>query len=117
MRPYFDLHCRREGDKYILEEPIVYSSPRYQKTLTCPKGMRSDGASGPAEDILSIAWWVHDRAWSTWKWDDGSPLSLWQSTMILHDILYAEDRWFRAASWPIATYGAGLWNRLWKRTP
>jgi hypothetical protein len=94
---------------YVLDAPLRYYSPRYHRTITCPDGMYSNGASGPAIDIASAGWIVHDRACTTHAWDDGTPLDAWQAAWILHDILKSEGRWFRAGSWWLAT---GLW-RSW----
>lgn len=104
MRSY-ELHFRVEGDKYILEEPIVYNSPRYRKTITCEAGMESDGATG-GEDIVSRSWWVHDKAKERKTWDDGTELTNWQASYIIHDILESEGRWWRAQGW-------GFWTWVW----
>jgi hypothetical protein len=94
---------------YVLDAPLVYYSRRYRKTITCPTGMRSDGASGPAVDIASVSWWAHDRLCETHTWDDGTRCDAWAAAWVLHDILVEEGRWFRARSWWLAT---GLW-RSW----
>lgn len=88
---------------YILDEVLVYYSPRYNKTLTVPRGYKSDGASGPAVDIPSGAWWVHDWACDGGLWDDGIKMTLWQEAMVLRDILKQEGRWVRAITWPLFT--------------
>ena len=97
-----------EDDKgkmhYILESPVVHTSKRYGKTATIPSGFDSDGGSGPAEDIVSLGWWVHDWLCRHKLWDDGSPCPPFQSSMVLHDILMRENRWFRAKTWFIATF-------------
>jgi hypothetical protein len=80
-----DRHGHVKG--YILHKGFTYFSKRYNKHVTVKDGFVSDGASGPAEDIVSEAWWVHDVLCETWKFDDGSPCSIWQSSMVLHDIL------------------------------
>lgn len=82
---------------------IVYRSVRYRKMVTVPPGYQSDGATG-AEDIWSDAWWVHDVLCECGTWDDGTQVTNWQASMVLHDILLAEGRWFRAITWPIATF-------------
>lgn len=104
---FFDEHGKRW---YRLLQPIFYISHRYKnKTVTCPKGMLSDGASGPATDIVSKAWWVHDRLRDKFKWDDGSYCPNLQASWVLHDILMKENRLIRAWTWFIATL---LWGYL-----
>lgn len=94
--------------KYELAQPITYYSARYRKTVTCPSGMISDGATG-AVDVASLGWWVHDRVCVTRQFDDGTPCNAWQQAWILSDILMSEGRWFRARTWWLFT---GLW-RSW----
>jgi len=89
---------------YILDEDVAYRSPRYQKWVRIPRGYRSDGASGPANDVASLAWWVHDQLCDSNTWADGSPVSRWQRSQVLSDILKAEGRGFRAVSWFWATF-------------
>lgn len=86
-----------EAGKYQLNTPIVYTSPRYGKTVTVQPGIY-DGATG-AMDINSAGWWVHDQLCKSGKWDDGTPLSNWQCSQVLQDILKAEGRWARARYW------------------
>lgn len=102
----------REDGQYVLLEKMVYYSPRYGKTITCESGFVSDGATG-AEDLVSEGWWIHDKARKTRQWDDGSPCDAWQSSLVLHDILRAEGRWFRAKTWGLATYLHGRF-REWR---
>lgn len=90
--------------RYRLVDPIVYYSPRFKKKITCPEGMESDGASGPATDIVSVGWWVHDWLETTHAWDDGTPCSAFESSLVLYDILLSEGRWIRARTWFLATY-------------
>jgi hypothetical protein len=108
--------------KYRCPYTIHYRSTRYGKEKTVPQGYPSDGASGPAMDIWSEGWWIHDALcyypppwpdlctgyWDTdGLWDDGEPVTVLQSSTVLHDILLAEGRWFRARTWWLATYVAG----------
>lgn len=115
MSPRRTLHFTRlNNGKYHLDDKIVYWSLRYRKTCTIEPGFISDGASGPAEDIVSEAWWVHDKLCTTWKWDDGTSVTNWQASTVLHDILRSEGRWFRCWSWRLATWLTGyLW--MWRR--
>jgi hypothetical protein len=89
--------------KYLLPDDIVYYSERFKKTKTLKKGFKSDGASGPAEDIYSQGWWVHDGLYRDGVWDDGTECTEHDANLVLHDILKAEGRWFRAWSWLAAT--------------
>ena len=88
---------------YFRDTHLSYYSWRYLKRISVPKGYKSDGATG-AIDIESEGWWVHDKLCDTGKFDDGTPCTNWQASMILKDILKAEGRWFRARSWFIMTY-------------
>jgi hypothetical protein len=97
----FDYDVKR--GRYILAEDCKYYSHRYRKWVYLPQGMESDGASGPASDIVSLGWWVHDRLCDTGRWADGAACSAWQRSTVLHDILREEGRWFRARSWWAAT--------------
>ena len=99
--------------KYVCTTPIVYRSPRYGKVITVETGFVSDGATG-AYDIRSIGWWVHDKLCDTYQWDDGSRCSNWQASVVLHDILKAEGRWFRCRSWFVATLIFGEIRKLWR---
>lgn len=104
MNTRFDFEILPHGKGYRLHAPIVYHSPRYCKLVTVEAGFVSDGGSGPAEDIVSEAWWVHDKLCTTWKFDDGTPCSNRQASLVLYDILKREGRWFRARSWFLATW-------------
>jgi len=89
--------------KYILPYTIRYHSKRYSQIVIVRKGYVSDGATG-AFDIWSEAWWVHDKLCDTGTWDDGTPITNWQASSVLADILKSEGRWFRAKYWFWATY-------------
>ena len=90
--------------KYLNPKEIVYRSPRYGKTIIVPEDYPSDGASGPASDIWSQAWWVHDVMCDTGKWEDGSRCTNWQASRVLSDILESEGRWFRKRTWLWSTF-------------
>jgi hypothetical protein len=114
--------------KYRNPQAIVYFSPRYSKWITVPVNYPSDGASGPAKDIPSIAWLVHDRlvpmdegevppleAIGFWEydgyWSDGSACSAWQSTMVMRDILIRDGYYVRSVTWTIAVLPVQLWKQ------
>jgi hypothetical protein len=88
---------------YRLKERIVYTSPRYGKTITVAAGRESDGATG-AMDITSRGWWIHDELCLLGRWDDGTPLSNWQCSQVLQDVLKAEGRYWQSKRWFWATW-------------
>ena len=96
----------KQGDKYILEQPISYYSKRYGKSVSLEPGYISDGATG-AIDIYSTGWWIHDKLCDTGKWDDGTPVTNWQASRVLADILWREKRFIRSYTWLIATFIGG----------
>jgi hypothetical protein len=89
--------------KYICPTVIKYWSERYKKSVTVPNGYPSDGATF-AEDIYSDSWWIHDILCDTGVWDDGTPLTNWQASMVLRDVLLSEGRYIRANRWFVATF-------------
>ena len=94
----------RDGERvYIAESEYAYTSSRYGKTVTVPIGYESDGATR-AMDIASAGWWGHDVLCSEGKWDDGTPVTNWQASSVLADILASEGRWFRARYWWLFTW-------------
>lgn len=102
----FSIIEQNGKEMYWLNEAIVYTSPRYKKTVTVPAGYISDGATG-AMDIASQGWWVHDVLCDKGVWDDGTKLSNWQCSTVLYDILKAEGRTWQAGRWRIATWLCG----------
>lgn len=90
---------------YILNEEIVYTSPRYGKTVTVPAGFVSDGATG-AMDIASRAWFIHDALCGGY-WDDGAKISNWQCSQVLQDVLAEEGRYWQSKRWFWATFLLG----------
>lgn len=83
---------------YRLDAELAYYSARYDKTITVPVGRISDGATG-ALDITSRGWWVHDELCRSGCWDDGTPLSNWQCSQVLQDVLNEEGRRCQAKYW------------------
>lgn len=88
------------GDGYESTNTWTYYSKRYGKSITVPEGFYSDGATC-APDIDSDGWWVHDVICRYGKWNDGTRITNWQASMVLHDIM-------RDEGW------AGWWSRLWR---
>lgn len=94
---------------YTTLMPMTYFSARYDKLLFIPQGFQSDGATH-AISLLSISWLVHDALHRIGHWSDGTPVTIWQATMVLHDILATEGHTIRAFTWPLGTYiTAPLW--------
>lgn len=80
-----------------------YNSKRYNKTILLSQGNRSDGATG-ALDIPSCGWWVHDALCNSGQWEDGTRLTNWQCSTVLHDILKSEKRYIRSIRWFVWTF-------------
>lgn len=106
----------RWKEKYRNPKEIVYYSPRYKKTITVPQDYPSDGATGARDIDDSISWWVHDVITDephridkskTHKWDDGTDITWWQASVIIHDILRSEKRWIRCVRWGFWTLVLG----------
>lgn len=93
----------------LLEDPIIYHSERYDKIITVEVGFISDGASGPAPDLASRAWWIHDKLCKRQTWDDHTPCRAKDRSLVLHDALKEEGRTIRAKLWCAATY---LWEKI-----
>jgi hypothetical protein len=79
------------------------------KTVSWPDGYPSDGASGPANDIVSLAWKAHDVLCDRGAWDDGTPCTPKDASRVLKDILMLEGRWLRAYLWGPSTW---LWTSV-----
>jgi hypothetical protein len=90
--------------KYSNPKEIKYFSFRYKKWVIVPEGYRSDGASGPASDIWSDAWWVHDVLCDRGTFEDGTKCTNWQASRVLSDVLGGEGRWIRSKTWWFATF-------------
>jgi hypothetical protein len=92
--------------KYYHAGIYSYYSQRYNRSITVPDRYPSDGATG-AVDIDSKSWWVHDVMCDRGTWDDGSPITNWQASCVISDILYDEGRWTRSLGWLVATFSFG----------
>jgi hypothetical protein len=105
--------------RYVLYQDVNYKSPRYGKSVTMKRGYKSDGASGAIDisgpvycmDIdtnrilkKSLSWWVHDKLCDRMEWDDGTPCSNRQASMVLRDILKQEGHWVRDYWWFLSTW-------------
>ena len=97
------LEDNLRGFKYELKRTVTYYSKRYGHHVTAYKGERFDGATG-AIDIDSYGWIIHDVLCRDGCFEDGTPCTNLQASMVLHDILAAEGRWFRKYTWFWATW-------------
>ena len=88
---------------YVTKTNIAYYSERYDQWVLVSAGTRLDGAT-QAKDIDSFSWLFHDILCATGEFAEGDKCNNWQASMILHDILLAEGRWFRAKTWFVGTW-------------
>ncbi len=102
--PGFDLPIRvlYGGKGYEVLATMTYHSPRYKKTVTAPKGMIYDGATG-VPDIQSAGPVFHDVLCARNTWDDGTPCSNLKASWVLHDVMKREGRWGRCKTWFLGT--------------
>jgi len=91
------------GDGYESTKEYLYWSPRYCKFILISPGFYSDGATG-AIDIDSVGFWIHDFICRYGKWSDGTPITNWQASSVLSDVLEEEGFWFRKYTWRFATW-------------
>ena len=104
--PTYSVVSTNKGVQYVLQESIRFYSDRYDKILLVPEGFVSDGATG-AVDVNSASWWIHDMLCEDCTWDDGTPLTNWQASHILGDVLIEEGRWIRGRTWFWSTWMFG----------
>ena len=111
------IKWKRVGDGYESANPYTYYSPRFNRSVTVPEKLYSDGATG-AKDVKSDAWGVHDVICRYGKWDDGTLIDNFTASTVLGDILWRDGFWFRSIYWWFATYllggGAARDNGMWR---
>ncbi len=78
--------------KYTTKQAIFYYSPRYKKSVTVPKGYKSDGATY-APDLSKTAFFVHDWLCEEHGFDDGVECTRRQASRVYADILKARGFW------------------------
>lgn len=101
--PYCFKYKEGGSKKYLAISHLKYYSKRYNKYITINQNYNSDGATG-AWDIVSFAWWVHDKLCEKGKWDDGISITNWQCSTVLFDILTEEGKIFRNHWWKYSTF-------------
>lgn len=98
-----NIKYKAVGDGYECAEDFLFYSKRYNKFILVQEGFYSDGATW-APDIDSDCWWVHDVICRYGKWTDGTPVSNWQASSVVHDILKDEGQEIRSDLWRLATF-------------
>jgi len=101
----FDIFSRKK--KYT-SKGFTYYSERYGKSITVPKGFKTDGATG-VPDLAQEAWEVHDFIFSGGGFDDGTYPTNWQASNIYCDILTEKGFPIRGQ---IRKYGTGKLSGL-----
>ena len=104
----------KNNKRFQLKDDILYYSHRYRHVVHVEHGFLSDGATC-ATDIMSLSWWVHDKLCETKTWADGTPVSAWESSMVLYDILKKEGYRWRAPAWAFFTYLAQKHKKGWRK--
>lgn len=92
------------GDGYEVAETYRYYSPRYNRYITIPAGMYSDGATCARDLQDTDAWLVHDHICRYAVWDDGKPICNWEASTVLADLLWRDGYYLEAFWWWWATY-------------
>jgi hypothetical protein len=101
---------KHDGMKYKFTQAQTMYSRRYRKFIFLPKGFGSDGATGAKDLHGSWSWPFHDVITNSGKFNDGTPCTAWQASMILRDILHAEGHFARKYIWKWATLLLGSWT-------
>ena len=99
---------------YRVKRRLTFYIERYGRSITLEAGDEFDGATY-AIDFFSLHWFVHDKMLYTWKWDDGTPITVWQSSMTLNDICKLEGRPAMGRFRGTLTYGFQIIKRPFRR--
>ena len=92
--------------KYNLE-PGKYYSKRYGKWISWGDRYPSDGVTGFI-DIDSFFWKVHDVLCNRGEFDDRTPITNWQCSMIARDILMEEGhKYYSIIVMRVTLFGGG----------
>lgn len=101
--PRFIKSEKVEGG-WISLAPYRYKSSRFDKVKTLPARFFSDGATGVPDPEGTDAWFMHDILCQDPYWDDGTPLSNADASLVLYDIAVRDGyNLFASAAW-IATH-------------
>lgn len=102
----------RESQRYVLKRSIQYRDEI--GTITVPVGYISDGATF-ALDIESLSWWIHDYVSDMDDpcYDDGTPISTLEESLILGRVLHDEERFVRMVTWSISTFIYRTLKKVW----
>jgi hypothetical protein len=119
-----------DGMKYLLLRDQFYWSKRYRKGIKAGAGFKYNGADWVSDleeegGNMSKGPLFHDVLIINAVWEDLTPVSNWQASMILRDILKAEGHHVRKRTWFVMTFlfgGANLkkkngWFFSWKKAP
>ena len=101
---------KNHGRKYELLREQWYYSHRYEKFIHAAAGFQWDGATGARDLVGSRSHLFHDVLCNECAWHDGTPLSNWQCSQVLKDILKEEGHTFRQYTWRWATFLLGGWK-------
>jgi hypothetical protein len=114
------------GMKFMLLRDQAYWSKRYKHFIKAGSGFKWNGADWVTDleedEKMSNGPLMHDILINNAVWEDGSPVSNWQASKVLKDILKAEGHGIRARTWFVFTFllgGANLkkkngWFFSWK---
>ncbi len=128
---YKNIPTDADGMRYELLEKYVYYSRMFNRTITIPKGRKSDGATSARDlganesgwrgwwskaigqflhspkGVRTAAWFVHDELCLTGRWDDGTKISNFICSTVLSVILYYDGYKKEAVTWWFATFFGG----------
>ena len=99
-----------DGMKFQILREVVYWSPRYKHYIKAGAGFKWDGATGAKDLEGSMSHLMHDVLCNNACWEDWSPVSNWQASQVLKDILRAEGYRWRQYTWRWATFFGGGWK-------
>ena len=117
-----------DGMKFMLLRDQAYWSKRYKKFIKAAAGFKYNGADWVTDleedGEMSRGPLFHDVLIVKAVWEDGSPVSNWQASKVLKDILSAEGHRLRKRTWFVMTFlfgGSNLkrkngWFVSWRKS-
>jgi hypothetical protein len=99
-----------DGMKFMLLRYQWSYSERYKHWILAGAGFKWDGATGAVDLEGSMSHLIHDVLCNNACWNDGTPISNWQASQVLKDILREEGYRFRQYTWRWATFLLGGWK-------